>query len=235
MTKDDDTPLDRRQMLGLGVSKVAEAAAGLSGLAPRQRTEFFRPPFALSEPDFLLACTRCDKCIEACPHGVLFRLPDRMERLVAGTPAMDLVAHGCHMCADAPCVTACEPGALALPTQELEETDAEARAPDVLPVPAPEAWPKFGRAKINTATCLPYSGPECGACQGVCPVPHALEWADGTKPVINPDVCTGCGMCREACIMDPKAIDLAPLTRSAGRSSERPIARGLASPPALRT
>ena len=49
-------------------------------------------------------------------------------------------------------------------------------------------------------------GPECGACTDACPVEDALEWEDGIKPVVNGERCTGCALCREACILDPKAI-----------------------------
>ena len=74
-------------------------------------SELASPPFAVDELDFLLACTRCDKCIEACPHDVLFKLPARTGLQAAGTPAMDLLNRGCHLCRDWPCVAACEPDA----------------------------------------------------------------------------------------------------------------------------
>ncbi|MCK4710349.1 MAG: hypothetical protein KAU21_17165, partial [Gammaproteobacteria bacterium] len=57
---------------------------------------------------------------------------------------------------------------------------------------------------INKETCLPYSGPECGACK-VCPVEGALVWSM-EKPEIDQALCTGCALCREACIVDPKAV-----------------------------
>jgi formate hydrogenlyase subunit 6/NADH:ubiquinone oxidoreductase subunit I len=42
-------------------------------------------------------------------------------------------------------------------------------------------------------------------------VPGALEWDGGGRPTINATLCTGCAQCREACIVDPKAISVAPL------------------------
>jgi len=59
----------------------------------------------------------------------------------------------------------------------------------------------------DTDACLPYSGPECGAYDGSCPVPGALTW-DMQRPVINQQKCIGCGLCRQICIVEPKAISI---------------------------
>jgi ferredoxin len=80
----------------------------------------------------------------------------------------------------------------------------------ILPVPqddAPVPLPVMAVADIDSRHCLPYQGPECGACAGSCPVPGALGW-DDTRPVIDAALCTGCALCREACIADPKAVVL---------------------------
>jgi ferredoxin-type protein NapG len=65
--------------------------------------------------------------------------------------------------------------------------------------------PLLAELRIDTQTCLPYSGPECGACAHACPVPGALIW-NMCKPYIVPQLCVGCSLCREACIVDTKAI-----------------------------
>ena len=185
--------MKRRDLFKLGARKAVEITSRAAARKVAKEAEnWIRPPFAAAELDFLLACTRCDKCIEACPHDVLFNLPARWGIKAAGTPAMDLRVRGCHLCEDWPCVAACEPQALKLP-------DGDEKAP-----PAP---PKLAFVTIDTKTCLPYLGPECGACADSCPVPGGLEW-HGTKPVINQDTCTGCALCREACIADPEAIDV---------------------------
>ena len=186
--------MKRRDFFKFGVGKAVETATHLAaGKIAWRADNWIRPPFALSEAEFLFVCTRCDKCIEACPHGVLFKLPERLGRLVAGTPAMDLLNRGCRMCGDWPCVGACDPEALKLPDQEGE-------------TPPPVA--KLAVARINQDACLPYLGPECGACAEACPVPGALEWEDGVRPVIEPGTCTGCALCREACIVEPEAIEI---------------------------
>lgn len=190
-----EAAMKRRDLFKLGARKAVEITSRAAARKVAKEAEnWIRPPFAAAELDFLLACTRCDKCIEACPHDVLFKLLARWGIKAAGTPAMDLRTRGCHMCQDWPCVAACEPEALKLP-------DGDGETP-------PEAA-KLARVTINTKTCLPYLGPECGACAHACPIPGALEWEDGLRPVINQDVCTGCALCREACIADPEAIDVA--------------------------
>jgi len=170
----------------------------------RRAANWIRPPYALDEADFLMACSRCNRCVEACPHQVIFKLPERLGAQVAFTPALDLLKKGCHQCEDWPCVNACEDKALVIPDpkpNEIGENEPE------LPIMA--------RAEINSATCLPYSGAECSACAGSCPVPGALTW-DMTLPIINLLVCTGCGMCREACVAEPKAVDIRSLHNSLG-------------------
>ena len=186
--------MKRRDFFKYGAKKTAGIAFELaSDEATRRAENWLRPPFAVNELDFVLDCTRCDKCIEACQYDVLFRLPARHGLQVAGSPAMDLLVRGCHMCSDWPCVNACEPGVLKLLDQDGETP------PEVV---------KLARVRINPKTCLPYLGPECGACAHACPVPGALEWDNGLRPVVNDELCTGCALCREACIVEPKAVDV---------------------------
>ncbi len=186
--------MKRRDFFKFGVGKAVETASHLAaGKIAWRADDWIRPPFARTEADFLFACIRCDDCIEACPTGVLFKLPEQLGRMVAGTPAMDLLNRGCHMCADWPCVAACESGALKLPDRKGE---------------TPRPLPRLAVARVNLDTCLPYLGPECGACADACPVPGALEWKGGVRPVIEPESCTGCALCREACIVEPEAIEI---------------------------
>ncbi len=181
--------MDRRDFLRRGIGKVTETAVKHADAKISERVNWIRPPFALPELEFLLACTRCDACIRACPQEVIFPLAARLGPDIVRTPAMDLLNKACHLCEDWPCVAACEPEALQLPDTEEK------------------AWPLMARAKINHDTCLPYLGPECGACRDSCPVPDTLQWHN-EQPTINTQSCTGCALCREACVLEPKAIDI---------------------------
>jgi ferredoxin-type protein NapG len=196
--------MDRRGFFKNLADKASEKPAALvERKVNRRAANWIRPPYALDEVDFLSACSRCNRCVEACPHQVIFKLPERLGAQAAFTPALDLLKKGCHQCEDWPCVNACQDKALVLPIPENRQNETEQYETE------PEL-PKMARAEINTKTCLPYSGTECTACANSCPVPGALTW-DMTLPSINLLVCTGCGMCREACVVDPKAVNIKSL------------------------
>lgn len=187
------TDSDRRAFFRAGTRKVVEGAMNRVDTHVRQRAEhWIRPPHALDELEFLTTCTRCGECVNACPYQVVFLLPPRLGAAVTNTPALDLIHKGCHLCVDWPCVTACEPGALKLP---------HTRSNTAVPMP------RIAAVNLNPLSCLPYLGPECGACASSCPIPGALNWR-AEKPVIDTELCTGCGLCREACIVQPKAIEI---------------------------
>jgi len=196
--------LDRRSFFTRGVGKVAKAVTDHSAEQARKNAaRWIRPPFALDELEFLLACTRCDACVTACTYDLIFPLSAKQGAKVVSTPAMDLLNKGCHLCEDWPCVNACEVGALKFPV--VEKNSNELSEPDAYGDQYKERFvPKIANVFINKETCLPYSGPECGACK-VCPVEGALVWSM-EKPEINQTLCTGCALCREACIVDPKAV-----------------------------
>ncbi len=186
--------MDRREFFRRGISRVAEkAVTTVDNKISARAVRWIRPPYAKAELEFLLACTRCNACIEACPHNIIFPLSAKNGADVMTTPALDLLNSGCHLCHDWPCVTACDSSALALPDKQKDD--------ETLPLP------NLARATINTELCLPYKGPECGACADSCVVEGALVWLR-ERPTINADLCVGCARCREHCITEPKAITL---------------------------
>jgi len=152
---------------------------------PRARVSFpiLRPPGAIEEGAFLDGCTRCDACVEACPHDAIVHAPLRF-RDAAGTPMIDPSPNGqpCWMCEDFPCIAACEP--------------------NVLRMDMPK---RMGEARIDVHTCLAHIGSFCTVCSEQCPVEGAIEVTNG-KPRIITEVCTGCGVCHHVCPAPANAV-----------------------------
>lgn len=152
-----------------------------------------RPPGAIVEVEkFNQACTRCNDCILACPHGALFNLGPY------SGPVMDPNRYPCYLCEDWPCIKACETGAL---------TD--------LPK---NTYPAFGMAVLLQDNCLnaPESRnkrnassrrePYCRSCLKSCPI-EAVSLTKEKLPEFE-DFCTGCGLCAQACPAEPVAIHI---------------------------
>lgn len=145
-----------------------------------------RPPGALPEARFVEACTRCRLCVEACPHEAL-ALAGSEDGYPAGTPFMpNVAAKPCHLCEAMPCVAACADGALvAMPHEDL----------------------RMGLAEVDPAICFAYQGQICDYCIDRCPFPEEAIFSDDRgRPVVNPDLCVGCGMCAYICVTTPGAI-----------------------------
>jgi len=182
--------MDRRQWFKRVVGSITDSAAQvveeeIKTRFPPQR----RPPGAASEPQFLALCTRCGKCIEACPHGAVYRFLEAAGPVLADTPVMVPDQRPCHMCDDYPCIRACEPQALQ----------------------APKAAPKLGTVRVDDSRCITFKGPECGACSGLCPAGVAALRLVRCRPQIDASACVGCGLCIAACVMSPSAIEIIPL------------------------
>ena len=199
--------MNRRQFFKNGLDKVKKVAMNAADIRAKSKaTHWIRPPFAIGELDFLLTCARCNECIDACPHDVIFGLPISRGAEVAGTPALNLLNRGCHLCENWPCVNVCETGALSFPAQPESQEQKERQEQQDQALVAP----RISVAVIETDQCLPYLGPECSACKDSCPLDGALIF-EGVRPAINSEVCVGCGLCREVCIANPKAIGISSL------------------------
>ncbi|MBT4835947.1 MAG: 4Fe-4S binding protein [Methylococcales bacterium] len=193
--------MDRRAFFKRSVKTATETTIKHVDESVNNRARrWIRPPYAISELQFLMSCTRCTDCADACPQKIIFPLSAKLGAQVVNTPAMDLLNKGCHLCDDWPCVNACEANALELPGLDEDEPNNDSIK-----------WPKLAIAKINQQECLPFSGPECGACIASCKIPNALLLKDN-KPVIDPELCVGCGLCREFCITEPRAIEISTIS-----------------------
>ena len=209
--------LDRRRFL----TETARMAAGCAvagtllgsfvNRAGALPAEALRPPGALSEADFLAACSRCGLCVRDCPYDTL-SLAVPGEDVATGTPFFTAREIPCEMCEDIPCVAACPTGAL-----DPGLTD-------------------IGKAKMGVAVlvdeehCLNALGLRCDVCYRVCPVIDqaiTLEMRHNPRsghhaiflPVVHAEFCTGCGKCEKSCVLPEATIKVLPL----------PLGRGVAS------
>ncbi len=189
-------------MAGFVAERVEEAVVG-SGPA------LLRPPGALEEFAFLTACTRCDKCLPACPQDALIKAPGSA-RLALGTPYVEPRTMPCFLCTELPCVGACPEGALLWPRRTVKGQEVE----------GPRAV-KMGTAVVSPDRCLTWESEarpaqECRTCLDRCPYPdEAIRLAEGTEgeirhPVVDAEVCTGCGLCEFGCPTPRSAIVVEP-------------------------
>ena len=178
------SPASSPQSIG-GIAIEPVAPTKLSGSASARSMPVFRPPGAIDESQFLAGCTRCSDCMDACPHDAIRKAPDRLGA-IAQTPVIEADSSACMMCADFPCITACQPGVLR------------------------HSQPKImGTARVTQHLCLAHHGTTCTVCSERCPVDGAISVANG-RPIIDEQVCTGCGVCRHVCPAPENAILLMP-------------------------
>ncbi len=197
----EDKEYDRRNLLRQGVhyfakpvvqnvqNKIDNVNKAVDKIT--RRVPLLRPPGAISEKQFLHNCSRCDECIHACPKDAIQRAPKKMGFLVYNTPYIDPMRNPCVMCTDLPCITACPDKAL-LPVQELTDVN-------------------MGYAILDKKKCQAYGDTFCQQCVIDCPVPGAIFQVQD-KPVIDKNICTGCGVCMRSCstVNIPLAIKIKP-------------------------
>jgi MauM/NapG family ferredoxin protein len=199
--------LERRRVLGAGVTGAATALVSLTGLhhvhgkagsGQLLPPALIRPPGSLPENGFLARCLRCGACMAACPTNTLQPLG-----LAVGftglfspvlTPQRGPCEPGCNVCG-----WVCPTGAIrALPLQE-------------------KTWAKMGTAHILKEKCLAWEfGRRCLVCDEVCPYDAVeLKQAPGIAvgvPVVHEDRCAGCGLCQHHCpVQGDKAIVVGPM------------------------
>ena len=199
--EEEDQEYDRRNLLRQGfhffakpaVEKVQDKIDSVNKAVDKitKRVPVLRPPGAITEKAFLQACSRCDECIHACPKDAIQRAPKKMGFLIHNTPYIDPMRNPCVMCTDLPCIPACPDGAL-LPVQELTDVS-------------------MGYAILDKKKCQAYGDTFCQQCVIDCPVPGAIHQVNN-KPVIDKNICTGCGVCMRSCstVNIPLAIKIKP-------------------------
>ncbi|MFG0315692.1 MAG: 4Fe-4S dicluster domain-containing protein [Planctomycetota bacterium JB042] len=77
--------------------------------------------------------------------------------------------------------------------------------------PVADAAPAAGDgvAVVMAWGCLAFRGTVCSVCVERCPVEGALRLEAG-RPVVDADVCTGCGDCVDVCPAPTRAVVVRP-------------------------
>ena len=185
---------------------VATGLGLAAGIVPlgHADTGILRPP-STTETRLAALCVRCGACYGACPTGNLRPSASLTSEAGPWTPMLDeRPAHctlECNLCA-----AACPTDALHTPTAQ----EAEALGLGV-------------QAEVNRSRCRAWArNHACMKCKDPCPIVGALVAeerpaglpGDGPRPVkvpvVDKDLCIGCGLCANACVMGPPAIG-APL------------------------
>lgn len=179
-----------------------------------------RPPAALAEDDFLKTCIKCGMCVEACPFDTL-HLAKPGDNKPLGTPYFEPRKTPCYMCPDIPCVPVCPSGAL---NEASVSSDAHL---DINRA-------QMGVAVVDAKNCIAYWGIQCDACYRACPLLDQaiyLEYSQNErtgkhaylKPIVNSDICTGCGLCEHACVTQKAAIFVLPREVALGQVGDHYI------------
>lgn len=184
----------RRTLLNtLLVSVTLTALLSIEWIKRYPRNHALRPPGAAGQL-FTSTCIRCGLCMKVCPTGALQVDPAESGIEATGTPILvprlGYCQFSCHACGQI-----CPVGAI--PALDLEEKQNTV----------------VGKAYIDHDRCIAWSDHQtCIVCEEMCPLPQkaiTLEVGEFmtpegnpitiSLPVVNREICIGCGICENKC------------------------------------
>ncbi len=187
-------------LLLMGSSLVLSACAPGK---PSAQAHGLRPPGALPENHFVDRCVRCGNCMKICPTNVL--QPSMLESGLEGiwSPKMNFPASYCEL--------ECTLCGQVCPTEAIRPLTVQRKR-----------LTKIGLAKVDHQLCVPWKeDTPCLVCEEHCPVAQKaikITYKTGAngkligRPVVDPTLCIGCGICENKCPVRPKrAIVVKPL------------------------
>jgi len=187
-----------------------------------------RPPGSIEEHAFLEKCIRCAECMKVCPNNALH--PAFLEAGVEGLwtpiliPRIGYCESSCVLCGDV-----CPTGAIQKinETQKLGKWKQIGKEWEVAPI-------RMGTAFYDKGRCLPWSmATPCIVCEEFCPTsPKAIYTLDDVvinrkgesikvqKPVVDPNLCIGCGACEKVCpVVDQPAVYVTSVGESRSKTN----------------
>ncbi len=210
--------LRRRWIVTSGVGALAMVPAVSIGItSKRPNPLLIRPPGALQEDEFVRRCVKCGECMKVCLTNGLH--PTFMEAGLEGmwtpllVPVLGYCEYNCNLCSQV-----CPTGAIRKVTVEEKQEI------------------RIGLALFDKNRCIPYAlGRNCIVCEEHCPIPEkAIQFEEEEaideegnpfilkKPIVIPDLCTGCGICENKCpVIDLPAVRVSSINES--RSEENQL------------
>ncbi len=172
----------------------------LGPLRPSSFLRLLRPPGVIDDDLFVQRCLRCFQCVQSCPNKII-----KISWLQGGfnsvfTPHLVFEEFGCDYNCQV-CQLVCPN--LAIPKQTLEKKQLAV----------------IGIATIDEKRCVVYAEEtNCLVCEEFCPVPdkaikvlEKMKLVNGVEtilryPVMDNDLCIGCGVCEANCPTAPHSI-----------------------------